>query len=359
MTTLETRLAPDSASEARQISMPGRRAGLATQARLLIAALGVAVGLALLPYASGLMGAIVLYVVCAPAYRHLGRRAGYRLTALALSLAALLLVLLPAVWLTAAALGEMPGTLAQIVRSSAFHRLGTLQLGPWEVGAQLTHAGEALFSWLSREAPVILGGITQAVINLVIAVLGLYYLLRSRNAGWSYIRPIIPFSDAGAEALRLRFTTVTQATILGILATALTQGATVALAFWLVGLPNVLVWGVVTGLVSILPVLGSAIVWAPGVVVLMAGGRYVAGALLLALGLVVVANIDNVVRPIVYRRVSGLHPLVTLVGAFAGVRLLGLAGLLLGPLAISFFFEVVRMYGDEYGTVPSRHAASA
>ncbi|HKB54737.1 MAG TPA: AI-2E family transporter, partial [Ramlibacter sp.] len=147
---------------------------------------------------------------------------------------------------------------------------------------------------------------------------------------------------------------ITQATILGMLATAITQGTMVALGFWLVGLPNVLVWGVVTGLVSILPVVGSAIVWGPGVLVLLASGRYVAAALLLAIGIIVVSNIDNVVRPMVYRRVSGLHPLVTLVGAFAGVRLLGLAGLLLGPLAISSFFEIVRMYGQEYGTLRGR-----
>jgi predicted PurR-regulated permease PerM len=351
MSSMPNRLSGGPERDADRTPIPVGPTGSATQARVLIVALFAALCIALLPYASGLMGAIVLYVIAAPTYRRIAARIGPRVAGVAMSVAALLLVLLPAAWLTAAALGQVPDALGQVGRSEAFTRLAGLRLGPWEVGAQLAHTGETFFTWISGQAFAVLGGIAQAIINLVIAVLGLYYLLRSRDAGWSYVRPIIPFSDAGADALRARFSSITRATVLGILATALSQGTMVALGFWIVGLPNVLVWGVVTGLFSILPVLGSAIVWGPGVLVLIWSGRYGAAGVLLAIGLVLVSNIDNVVRPMVYRHVSGLHPLVTLVGAFAGVRLLGLTGLLLGPLAISFFFETVRIYRQEYGVI--------
>jgi len=62
------------------------------------------------------------------------------------------------------------------------------------------------------------------------------------------------------------------------------------------------------------------------------------------------SNVDNVIRPLVYRRVSNIHPMITLVGAFAGVRYFGLLGLLLGPLAIAYLFELLRFYREEYGT---------
>jgi predicted PurR-regulated permease PerM len=65
-------------------------------------------------------------------------------------------------------------------------------------------------------------------------------------------------------------------------------------------------------------------------------------------GLIVVGNIDNVIRPIVFRRWAQTHPLITLLGAFAGVHYLGLLGLLIGPLALSYFFELLRMYNAEY-----------
>jgi predicted PurR-regulated permease PerM len=325
----------------------------AVQARLLIIALGAGLFIALLPFASGLLGAAVLGVVCAPAYRRLAPHLGARTAAVVLSVAALVLLFLPAAWLTTVAVQEVPSALERIMRSDVFAQLGALHLGPWDIGAQIARASETAVAWVSRQAFAVFGGIARAVLNLVIAVLGLYYLLQSRDGGWTYIRPLIPFSDAGANALRERFTSVTEATVLGIVATALTQGATVALAFRLVGLPNPLVWGVVTGIVSVLPVLGSAMVWGPGVVVLLLSGRYAGAVVLAVIGLVVASNIDNVVRPMVYRRVSGLHPLVTLVGAFAGVRLIGIAGLLLGPLAITYFFEVTRIYRQEYGAQPS------
>jgi predicted PurR-regulated permease PerM len=105
----------------------------------------------------------------------------------------------------------------------------------------------------------------------------------------------------------------------------------------------------VTAVVSVLPVFGSALVWFPGAVALAAQGRYAAAASLAAIGALVASNIDNVMRPLVNRRVSNLHPMVTLVGAFAGVGMLGLPGILLGPLAITYFLELVVLYRREYG----------
>jgi predicted PurR-regulated permease PerM len=139
--------------------------------------------------------------------------------------------------------------------------------------------------------------------------------------------------------------------LLGIALTAALQGLVVGVAFWLVELPQPLFWALITAFVSVLPVFGSALVWLPGTIVLVADGRYGAALALLAIGAGIASNIDNVIRPMVYRRVSHIHPMTTVVGAFAGVAQFGVIGVLLGPLAISYFFELVRMYRLEYGTV--------
>ena len=79
-----------------------------------------------------------------------------------------------------------------------------------------------------------------------------------------------------------------------------------------------------------------------------AGGP-LGGAIALAIwGIVVVGNVDNVIRPFVFRRWARIHPFITVIGAFAGIRWFGLLGLLIGPLAISYFFELIRMYRAEY-----------
>jgi len=87
----------------------------------------------------------------------------------------------------------------------------------------------------------------------------------------------------------------------------------------------------------------------PGVIVLASSGRPIAAIVLALIGVVIASNIDNVVRPVIYRRVSGLHPMVSLLGAFAGAELLGLLGLVLGPLAVAYCLELVRLYENEYG----------
>jgi len=142
---------------------------------------------------------------------------------------------------------------------------------------------------------------------------------------------------------------VTQATLLGTALVAVLQGALVGAGFWIVDLPNPLFWGTVTAFASILPVLGSGLVWLPGVLILVAQQRYPAAVILLVIGAGIASNVDNVIRPLVYRRVSNIHPMITLVGAFAGVRYFGLLGLLLGPLAIAYLFELLRFYREDYG----------
>jgi len=193
------------------------------------------------------------------------------------------------------------------------------------------------------------GGATSAVLNLVIAFFGLYYMLRSDGTTWSSIRQYIPFSAHTADALRDRFFNVTEATLLGTVLIAVIQGSLVGTGFWIVGLPNPFFWGTVTAFASILPVLGTSLVWLPAVLVLLVQNRYGAAITMLVIGAGIASNVDNLIRPLIYRRVSNIHPMITLVGAFAGVRYFGLLGVLLGPLGIAYLFELLKFYREEYG----------
>ena len=137
-------------------------------------------------------------------------------------------------------------------------------------------------------------------------------------------------------------------TVIGSGVTAAIQGAVLAVTFWIVGLPNGLFWGVVTLALSILPIVGSGLVWIPAGAVLIMQGRPVTGVLLIVWGILVAQLVDSLARPIIYRRFSAIHPLITLIGAIAGVNYFGLLGLLIGPLSLSYFFELIRMYREEY-----------
>lgn len=326
------------------------RAGATRALRITLLLLGLAVAWACLPFLPGLMGAAMLCVVVAPAQRALSPRLGVRRTALLLSTSVALLLAVPAIVLSVAMFQQAPAALQRMMDSAAFARLSRLEIGPLDVGAHLADAGRSLVAWGSSRALTAAAGLTRNVLNLFLAVLGLYYLLPSAPALWRRLRGRLPVSSAGADHLAERFVSVTEAALLGIAATALAQGLTVGLAFWLVGLSNPVVWGVVTGVVSILPVFGSSLVWLPGAAVLAAEGRLGAAITLGLIGLVISSNVDNVIRPVIYRRVSGMHPMASLVGAFAGVELFGLVGLLIGPLALTYCVELYHLYELESGT---------
>ena len=327
------------------------------RAAALVAALGIAISIALTPFASGLLGIAVLYVICSPAHRRLSRRVPPRLSALIVLTVALVLVLLPLAIVVGIVVSEAPATLELMRRTAVLSRLSALRIGGVDVGAQLASAGGTMVGWLSQQAIAFFGGAARGTLSLVIAFFGLYYLLLYPGAVWRSVRDFIPFSDGTADALRERFYRVTQATLVGTFFTAVVQGTIVGFGFWLLDLPSAAFWGVITALVSVLPVLGSALVWVPGVAVLGFGDRWGAALALAGIG-VIAANADNVVRLIVFKKVSNIHPMATLIGAFAGLKYFGLLGVLLGPLAIAYFFELLKLYRQEYisGTIAANGA---
>jgi predicted PurR-regulated permease PerM len=90
------------------------------------------------------------------------------------------------------------------------------------------------------------------------------------------------------------------------------------------------------------------LVWGPGVLALAIEGKYGMAIGLAIWGVLVVGNVDNIIRPMVFRRWAQIHPFITIIGAFAGINYFGLLGLIIGPLAISYFFELIRMCREEY-----------
>ena len=318
------------------------------RAAWLILALGLGLLYALWPFSTGLIGAPVLYVVMAPLHRWLSRWLPTRAAAGVVVVLGILLVLGPGVSVVGLVANEAQDMATGVVRSPLLARISRITVGPYEVGAQLEQIGSQIVSFIGTSALGLIGTATRFGIQLTIASFGLYYLLVAPQETWRAVRPFIPFSAASAEILRRRFGDVTVSTLVGTGCTAMVQGIAVGTAFWVVGLSNPLFWGVVTVIFAILPVVGSGLVWGPGAAALAMDGRYGVAIGLAVWGILVVGNVDNVIRPLVFRRWARVHPFVTVIGAFMGLRYFGLLGLLIGPLAISYFFELIRMYRVEY-----------
>ena len=301
------------------------------------------------PYATGIIGIPVLAVLFAPVHAWLVRRgAPSAVAALVVSLLGAVLLIVPGVVIAGLLINQAQEITQTVLQSPIIERFRTLEIRGIPLGPRLAEAGGRIVAAIGASAFGLVGTATRMTLNLTISFFGLYYTLKHPGDVWLDARPYIPFSPENTEKLGRRFKDVTVSTVVGTGVVAAVQGALLGLAFALAGLPNGLFWAVVTMAFAILPVVGSGMIWGPAAVVLIMQGRPTAGVLLIIWGVAVVGSVDNFLRPLIYRRFSAIHPLITLIGAIGGVSYFGLLGLLIGPLALSYFFELIRMYREEY-----------
>jgi predicted PurR-regulated permease PerM len=142
-----------------------------------------------------------------------------------------------------------------------------------------------------------------------------------------------------------KFTSVTRATLKGIAVIGMVQGSLVGAAFASVGFPSAIFWGTVAAVMSMVPGIGTAIVWLPGVIILFMGGHYGTAIGLLAFCILVVGGIDNFLRPRLVRKDTSMHELLILFGTLGGIIMFGVAGIIIGPIVAALVVTVWEIYG--------------
>jgi predicted PurR-regulated permease PerM len=187
------------------------------------------------------------------------------------------------------------------------------------------------------------------VINVSIALLGLFFLLATDDAAWNAMKRRLPFSPDGSDELRHVFSSAARATLLGTLSSAALQGTSIGIGLALTGNSAPAFWGVVAAFSTLIPVVGNAVVWVPAVIGPLVRQDYRAAAILLVCGKVIPAILDRVVRSGISKRLGHVHPLVTLLGVLCGVRVFGVAGLIVGPALIQTGLSLLQLYEREYG----------
>ena len=321
-------------------------------AGLLILILGLALLWAMLPYVSGLLAAPVLAIIWSPLHERMTRRIPRGVSAGIILFLTFILIVLPGVWLVTLLIGQAQNAVEALGQSPLLARLDEVRMGNIRIGPAISQAGQSALAWIGGNALSIIGTATRRVLSLLFAFVGLYYLLVRPGEAWRTVAPLIPFSHERTQVLHDRFEAVTWSTVVGTGLNAVVQGILVSLAFAVAGVPNAAFWGAVTAVLSVLPLVGSGLVWAPAAASLFLTGHTAAAIAIVFWGFFVVANVDNFLRPMVYRRYASMHPMATLVGAVIGVEYFGMVGLVLGPLAIQYFFELIAMYREEYGNHP-------
>ncbi|WP_294278953.1 AI-2E family transporter [uncultured Sphingomonas sp.] len=176
-----------------------------------------------------------------------------------------------------------------------------------------------------------------------------FFLIRDGDRlGPSFVRAL-PLDRNVATRLVDTFVTVVRATIKGSVIVGLVQGALGAITFWIVGVPAALLWGVLMAIAALLPAIGPAIIWGPVAIYLLATGAVWQGAVVVASGVLVIGLADNILRPILVGRDTGLPDWIVLLTTLGGIELLGLSGIVVGPVAAALFLAGWRILSEQRG----------
>lgn len=308
---------------------------------------------ALLPFSVGILSAFVLCVLTAPLYDRLKRYMSGAFATTIIILLMLGLVVLPLTWLGLELTGQAQEVFRNAQNSPELAAYARVRVAGTDLGTRIGEASGAMIAWTSGKALDLATGLAGGLLQFAIACLCLAFLLPGRKDLWERVKPLIPFSADHSDELLTHFKGVTLATVIGMSLVAGLQGAIIGALFYFVGLPNALFWGVAAAITSVIPVIGSTVVWLPATLFLFFRHHPIA-AIVMAVGSGGVAgNITSFVSPLVFKRYAQLHPLVTLLGVLCGLHLFGLLGLILGPLLLSYAIRVSQMYGQEYGIAKS------
>src|SRR5690606_6191586 len=153
-----------------------------------------------------------------------------------------------------------------------------------------------------------------------------------------------PFKQENALRFGRELRNITYSNVLGQGLIALIQGALVTLGYWYFNFDDPIFWGVISAILSFIPVVGAPMIFVPASIYTIIQGDNFNGVGMLLFGLIIISNIDNVLRLIIAKRVGNIHPIITIIGVIIGIPLFGLMGLVYGPLLLSYFLITVRIY---------------
>lgn len=197
--------------------------------------------------------------------------------------------------------------------------------------------------------PLLLGKTAGALGTIGMMYFILYYLIINIGKTEELVNNILPVSTKNAKRFATELESMVYSNVLGAPVLAILQGLFAGLGFWIFGLEEPWFWGVICGFMSFVPLVGTAIIWVPAGIYQLVNSTHWQGYGILIFGVVIITNIDHVFRFTIQKRFSDVHPLVTVLGVLIGIDYFGIPGLVFGPLMISYFLLMIKMYNEEYG----------
>lgn len=196
----------------------------------------------------------------------------------------------------------------------------------------------------------VLKGIPSVILNIFITIFSVYFFLKHGKDLYRFFSDLVPLPEGRYKQILLRFDDLSRGMIMGQVVVGIVQGILAWIGLVWLKVPNPVLWGFLTAIISIIPLLGAVLVWLPIAVYLfilgMMTGEYWRAAALLLYGTFIVSLIDNFLKPKIVGDRAKIHPLIILFGILGGIQLFGIAGILIGPLILTIFDVVIEIYKE-------------
>jgi predicted PurR-regulated permease PerM len=300
----------------------------------------------------GFLGAVTLYFLQRDMFNRLViiKKWHGGLTAVVFILFSILLIALPVLFSVRLVGAKLALFLSHAGEISAKARLVGARIEEWTGFSVFSESNIREFqSKVTSIVPDLLNSSLGILSNFAIMFFLLYFLLRNGRSAERFLSRIIPLQQQNIELLGTETRNMIKANAIGIPVLAVLQGLIATLGYAIFGVEDYGLWGFMTGICSLIPIVGTLIIWGPLVAYFFAVGNNYSGIGLLLYALILITNIDYVARLTILRKIMDIHPLITIFGVIVGLGLFGFWGVIFGPLLISYFVILVKIYLNEFG----------
>lgn len=306
---------------------------------------------ALIPFLGAILGSIVFYAIFNPLHKRLMHDYGIpkKVSAWLIIILSLLLIIAPIILVAGAVysevgtvrsnIGPLANYLGNYTPIASLPTINLADLASSEIGAIGSSAGHLLLSTASD--------VLSLALNLILLYFIFYYLLTSSDETRKKMMSLSPFNSRNTKQLITEFRNITTTAIVVSGIIAIVQGALITISFMFFGIPGAFFWGFIAAVFAFLPFVGPHLIWLPVFIIKILQHDYRVAVVFLILG-IFISSLDGLLRPSLQKQMGNIHPLVSLVGVFAGVPIFGLLGIIIGPLLLSYLLLMLRMYREEY-----------
>ena len=318
----------------------------------------VLAGWVLLPFLRTILLALVLAYAFNPVYRRIQKIVRLRgLASITTIIFIVLCLVIPAIFVTNAVVREATAAYSNIM--SVSDEFGLDFDAPAEflnekigVNLDLESTLRLGVDYLTRTARDFVTTVPEKILNFFILLFLLYYMFKEHKGIKKYIVKLLPFPKQEKQRILVQFNDVVYGVIYGQMVTAVIQGAIAGIGYWLFGMNIPILWAIITMIMALVPLVGTAIVWVPVSIYLfivgLSTGTWWQGIGLLIYGVLIISSVDNFIRPVLISGKSRIHPALVLLGALGGIGVFGVIGIIIGPLVIAMFMQLLTAYQQKH-----------